>query len=172
MPFIGGIPSIQPTGNFALPATYVNPIGTTTYGDYNFSKGFSYNVATRIGDCGLPLFCVDQRVNKPYLVGIHVAGNNKSTGMSALIDRESVVLAYEALCPAIITVQADFQDPKLLVVGLVEKLRTPINNQVIPSPLHQSWGPSEYGPSVLKKFTKDGKVIDPWVVSRATYSRH
>lgn len=160
---------------FALVTATIFPVGNTSYSNFSMDKGFQYDIATKRGDCGAPLFLVGQK-NKPVIVGLHVAGNGRN-GMATSINRARVDEAFDTV--PFVKVELDLEPQSKIKLGdnylvgkEVLKLRSSFKTQVIKSGLHNAWGESDYAPALLRPITADGKIIDPWVNARSKYSRH
>lgn len=160
---------------FALITATVFPVGSTAYGSFSLDKGFQYDIATKRGECGAPLFLVGQK-NKPLIVGMHVAGNGRN-GIATTVARERIDTAFETV--PFIKVEMDlapqsgaYIGENFLVCEEVDKLRVPFKNQVVKSRLHEAWGPSLEAPALLRVRTIDGVTVDPWRNARSKYSCH
>lgn len=172
--FDGAMLRASAGGGFTLVSTVVHKAGAKKYGGFQVDDALVYDIATVKGECGAPIFLVGQS-NRPYIVGLHVAGN-KASGIATVIANERVKEAFESVP----FVQAELNTEPQSIVSMpdnflvhhdVEKLRVPFNSRIIKSPLHGSWGPSECEPAHLRKFEIDGQVIDPWVLARSKYSK-
>lgn len=163
--------------SFALVATTAHPVGQKTYAGYTSDCCYQYAIATRKGECGSPLFAL-HHTGKPILVGIHVAGSGGSSGIASRTYRKDVMEVLDHYPSEVVVPLNEEPDlelqmgDKFLVANEVTKLRVAQNNQVIPSPLHEAWGASDYAPSALKPRIVDGVRTDPWDKARSKYSNY
>lgn len=180
-------------GGYALLPSEVIPISNFTYEDVTCNIGYKYNIATKVGDCGKPLFVTDSRSTVPMLVGFHTAGNG-STGFATTLDIEEVngasdyfsdllgkpLISYEDVDSETVDIVADtksiveaFKKEGCLPANLIPEamevsgLTMPTTTKVRKSPLYDTYHPPTCKPAYLKPFVKDGVIIDPLQLARA-----
>lgn len=148
------------------------------------TSAFSYECNTKKGDCGAVLSIDDKAVGPGKICGIHVAGNNTGTGISAAICRENVeeiLTCYQSL--------GQYQyPPSEGIIGMEpQSLSSPAPGSFIPygklptaiysspkskiarSKVYGMWGPAKTSPARLRKFISDGVCIDPRVNAISRY---
>lgn len=159
-------------GVTTIVVTKASPDKDFQYGDVFAERVFIYDIATKVGDCGLPLLCIDPYAGTTKILGIHTAGSG-TRGLTSFISREDVDYAT-AEAPGVDNPLPE-EDPtdfemqaQFLPLYEAKQPRIPYHNKVVPSPLHGDWGESRYAPSLLHK---DGD-LDPWALARSKYSKH
>lgn len=151
--------------------------GTMSYTDYKNSSVISYDIPTRKGDCGSPLFAASKTINEPRILGFHTAGDNRTRGFSIVLEYEAVKTVLDSLATQDIIVPLDGTTgvpqlaPQFNSIDKGERLRTPVKSRIVPSPLHGAWGPSNCIPAKLTPFVNnEGEHKDVWAIARSKYS--
>lgn len=161
-------------GGYSLVTTNVIPVGAQEYNGFRIQKGFKYNIATKPGDCGAPLFIIGAGVD-PVVVGLHVAGNMQQ-GLATKVIKESINTVFKDL--KYIKDELEFQpqsshimSDNFLTTHEVQPIPLPNKTCMVPSPLHTIWGGTSYKPAHLKAFkNEEGLEVDPWQLCRSKYA--
>lgn len=166
---------LRPDGpNFGIIATKAHPHGQIEYGGYSCDGTYRYNLQTRKGDCGSPLFLL--RPNGAIkFAGIHVAGNG-ATGYAAKVHYEVVkaIMKETSAVPGLAINEEPVAHAQIggafLVCEKTKAIRVPNKSRIEKSPLYGKWGPALCAPAKLQRgFNEQGDLIDPWVSARAKY---
>lgn len=138
--------------------------------DYTIRRSLMYNSMTVPGSCGSLLTMADAKTGNKKVLGIHVAGNvSTGTGVSAIFSVESLEKAMAYFKDQIIEEETSYPQSDVFInknqfceIGVVENgIHAPSKSKIIPSELHNSWGPSKCAPAKLAPFFRDGLRISP-----------
>ncbi|APG77386.1 hypothetical protein [Shahe picorna-like virus 10] len=138
---------------------YKDPSGAL----YRLPVYLKYDIATQIGECGLPIFIVDPTTRSRKFLGFHVAGS-KTFGSCFLFPKEENDV-FEA--------QLDWTPSTMQIVGSVPRGlgSTGISN-IRKTPLYGAWGPAKKAPAKLRPFVDDkGERVDPFMQAIARYDK-
>ena len=129
---------------------------------YKLAVALEYNVPTKKGDCGLPIFIVDPSTRCQKFVGFHVAG------MQGL----GLCMLFPPVETAAVEAQAAFVPATMRVIGKVD--RAPGGSgksKIMKSPLYEKWGPALKAPAHLGPFMSNGQRIYPMDRALARYDQ-
>jgi len=147
-------------------------------GTFMTDSSVRYDCKTRVGDCGNLLWVADSSTPIPYIVSMHVAGNNSNVGMGITLTKEMVRVYLDA----IVEEEIDALKEESLVslqsgdFGYqVLREEKAINN----SPHHNLIKAETFGQifpttkvlSMLRPTEIDGVLIDPMEVARSKYGK-
>lgn len=147
--------------------------GPQNYAEFSIDRSVLYSVATKVGDCGIPLLVCDSRLSRNIILGIHVAGNGIH-GIGNILFSEKIASVIEALTANEVTVPLlddevlDAQMGKnFVVLNRLRKLRLPTKTNLMPSKFYGLLASVATAPAML--FKKHG--VDPWELARSKYSK-
>lgn len=148
-------------------------------GLYQTSVSTKYNCKTRLGDCGNLLWVADSCTPLPFIVSMHVAGDNGNTGVGLVLTREYVSNFLDHVCteestrviqhPREVELQSgDFGYEVLREEKLLNN--SPHHNLVKAETFGQIY-PTTKVLSMLRPTEIDGVLIDPMEVARSKYGK-
>lgn len=124
----------------------------------------SYEGQTRSGDCGLPVFLVDPTTRCMKIIGMHIAGNPQDgLGFAAVITQDMLKIKATAQ-------EGDERRMKFLT-KISRPPGTNMKSSIRKSILYGQLAPVLTKPAHLRRFTRDGISIDPWVLAVAKYDK-
>ncbi len=93
--FNGALMRKNPSGGYDLEGALMGVTKNVAYADYIGIKMITYSINTLHGECGSPVFVTDTRVKKPWLCGIHAAGDSILLGHALPLVREDLEFALQ-----------------------------------------------------------------------------
>lgn len=91
--FNGALMRKNPSGGYDLEGSIMGVTKNVAYADYIGIKMITYPINTLHGECGSPVFVTDTRVKKPWLCGIHAAGDSVHLGHALPLVKEDLEFA-------------------------------------------------------------------------------
>jgi hypothetical protein len=177
-------------GVYSSKPAVLTPLADIEYDDgcggkYHLDKCFGITMSTRDGDCGMLYWSADQTKLVSKIVAMHVSGNQR-TGFGVCITSNLLKMVRKQFQDQVI------DEPKLplsneldvagiakqmglgqfRVLGTTKPLFNGAKNNVIPSPLHEKWGPSDYEPAPVQQRVINGELTDPLGPSRAKINKN
>lgn len=156
-------------------------------GTVEIDRVIKYPIPTLAGDCGGPFFQLDATTRNRKILGIHIAGDAKSFGLSGLCSLEDLKegLSYvnEGDKPAYIDPIKENIDvvlPQGVDVGLEGKLllkkdepvTAPNRTAIIPSVLHNTYFQTKTAPAALRPVVYEGVLQNPMDNGIKGYTRN
>nr|WPR17981.1 MAG: RNA-dependent RNA polymerase [Chemarfal virus 25] len=146
-------------------------------GTFMTDSSVRYDCRTRVGDCGNLLWVADSSTPIPYIVSMHVAGNNSNVGMGIILTKETIRVYLDAIEEEI---EAPKEEPRVELQSgdfgyKVLREEKAINN----SPHHNLVKAETFGQvypttkvlSMLRPTEVDGVLINPMDVARSKYGK-
>jgi hypothetical protein len=148
---------------------------------YEFSVG-----GVVVGDCGMLLMNVDEKLNSRKIMGMHVAGTSDgSNGLASTLYREDILEAFEAFGTFIAMDNVDYLSEDNITsnlkialsqtfpvlgaplpvndkkVKLSIPMKTNINKSVFFDVMNSDFGPNKFKPAQLRPFRNGDEIISP-----------
>lgn len=181
--FSGKMLSLGQEGMPIVPFSHIYPMKDLKYTNYVNPVGFNYDFPTAEGDCGNLLFVSNPLTGAQKVIGFHVAGAVRySRGYSTRINRD-LVASYddfmnntspyreEGAFESCFT-EKDIKPDAFKTLYTDRRSRVPIDTDIVPSPLQNTFAPPKCLPAKLKPFKgQDGEIVDPWLKARNKYAK-
>lgn len=176
--FNGALMRANPSGGFNLCPALMGVVNDQKYADYLGVKMITYSIDTLFGECGSPVFVTDNRVTKPWLCGMHAAGDTRTVGYALPLVREDFefALRYFGEAPTDELVAEGGSDevkedkPVLPQGGFVHysscigpalPVSQASKTQITRAPLHGIFGEVMTAPARLTSGMLDGMFVSP-----------
>lgn len=167
-----------------VPGYAIPFVGQYGIAKWNVGQGGVYPISTKRGDCGLPWFILDDRVEGCFIGGEHVCGDGAGRGVFLVIDREFLEFVHDYFVENFFEQTAfDIDLPSAWsVIKEVPYERVSSNSKLRRTALWGTYYTSDLSPALLhkkewKEVIKDAEgieitkhyVVDPWVNARIPY---
>nr|UZC83387.1 polyprotein [Anagyrus vladimiri dicistrovirus] len=141
---------------------------TSTGQKIKIHDAWEYSLETQPGDCGAPLFALNEKIAPGKIIGIHVAGS-KGVGMSTVFFQEDAQAICESyrLFAQVNTLRLKeginpYPDCEMVYLGDLDKpVIQPVKSKIVPSVVYSKVTQPTTDKTWLRPGTINGETFDP-----------